>query len=68
MNIPDTIKTLSEYNAWRRDNSGDMTMFNPVTVGIAIDIAILHLQEKHKHDQEVSNEVARMLREFRTSF
>jgi hypothetical protein len=67
MNIPDTIKTLSDFNAWRR---GDEVIEqpDPADIGHAIDIAILHLQEKHKHDQEVSNEVARMLREFRTSF
>jgi len=45
MNIPDTIKTLTEYNAWRRDHNGDMPMFNPVTAGIAIDSAIKHLKE-----------------------
>jgi len=45
MNIPDTIKTLAQYNAWRRDNNGNMPMFNPVTAGIAIDSAIKHLKE-----------------------
>ncbi len=43
MNIPETIKTLTEYNKWRRDPSGDLTMINPIEIGIAIDSAIRHL-------------------------
>ena len=45
MNIPDTIKALSDYNAWRR---GDETIEQPqpTEIGHAIDSAIRHLTEQ----------------------
>jgi hypothetical protein len=45
MNIPDTIKALTDYNAWRRGDDR-IEQPQPTEIGHAIDSAIRHLTEQ----------------------
>jgi hypothetical protein len=47
MNIPDTIKTLTEFNAWRRGDE-EIEQPQPTDIGHAIDSAIRHLETQQK--------------------
>jgi hypothetical protein len=47
MNNPDTIKTLTDYNAWRR-GCEQTECPQPTDIGHAIDSAIKHLEMQTK--------------------
>jgi hypothetical protein len=47
MNIADTIKTLTDYNAWRRGDE-EIEQPHPTDIGHAIDSAIKHLEMQQK--------------------
>ena len=53
MTIAEARAILIEYNAWRRDDEGGLTMLNPTQIGIAIDTVCAALDQ---HPQECPQE------------
>ena len=49
MNITEAIKIVKKYNKWRR---GDERILHiePKTLGIAIDVLILHAEQHNKNN------------------
>ena len=48
MTIEEVIKSLIEFNQWRRDNTGKLNQPNPTHIGKTIDEAIKLLKKQLK--------------------
>lgn len=55
--INETIKTLEDFNAWRRDDEGELECPPPSLIGIAIYDACDYMQQLIKLKEELTKAV-----------